>query len=158
MRVPGSARQLGALAGAGSAALLVAALGFQALGYAPCEMCIWQRWPHLVAALLGLVAWWSGGARLVLWLGAPAALIATGLAGWHAGVEYGWWPGPGTCSGGIDPGAISTADLLAQIESITHIVPCDQPALVIAGVSMAGMNALASAVLTGLWLLAASRR
>ena len=49
-----SPRHLGALAGAGSAFLLLAALAFQAAGYAPCELCILQRWPHVAAALLGL--------------------------------------------------------------------------------------------------------
>ena len=152
-----SPRHLGALAGAGSAFLLLAALAFQAAGYAPCELCILQRWPHVLAAALGLVAWLTHGARAVLWLGALAALVAMGFAAYHAGVEYGFWPGPTACTstGGI--GALSTADLLAQIESTTRVVRCDEPALVILGVSMAGMNALASLVLTGIWTAAARR-
>lgn len=152
-----SPRDLGLLAGAGSALLLAAALAFQAAGYAPCELCILQRWPHLVAALLGLAAWFTGGARAVLWLGALAALTAMGLAGWHAGIEYGWWPGPAACSGGMNLGAISTSDLLAQIEANTQVIRCDQPALSILGLSMAGMNALASAVLAVIWIAAARR-
>lgn len=150
-------RHLGTLAGAGSAFLLVAALGFQAVGYAPCELCILQRWPHVVAALLGLAAWFTHGARAVLWLGAGAAAVATALALHHAGVEYGFWPGPVACSAGLDLGAVSTTDLLAQIESNMHVVRCDEPALVILGVSMAGMNAMASAILTALWVVAARR-
>jgi len=39
----------------GAAALVLGALGFQYLGYAPCEMCHWQRWPHIAAAATGLV-------------------------------------------------------------------------------------------------------
>lgn len=152
-----SPRDLGLLAGAGSALLLAAALAFQAAGYAPCELCILQRWPHLVAALLGLAAWFTGGARAVLWLGALAALAAMGLAGWHAGIEYGWWPGPAACSGGMNLAAISTSDLLAQIEANTQVIRCDQPALSILGLSMAGMNALASAVLAAIWIAAARR-
>ena len=34
------------LAAGGSLALLLGAFGFQALGYAPCKLCLWQRWPH----------------------------------------------------------------------------------------------------------------
>lgn len=152
-----SPRSLGALAGAGSALLLAAALAFQAAGYAPCELCITQRWPHVAAAALGVVAWFTGGARAVLWLGLLAALVATGLAGFHAGVEYGFWPGPSACSGGMNLGAISTADLLAQIEGNMHVVRCDQPALALWGVSMAGANMLASLGLAALWLVAARR-
>lgn len=152
-----SARDLGILAGAGSALLLAAALAFQAAGYVPCELCILQRWPHVAAALLGLAAWLTGGARAVLWLGALAALIAMGLAGWHAGVEYGWWPGPAACSGGMVPGAMSASDLLARIEANTTVIRCDEPALSILGVSMAGMNAIASALLAAIWIMAARR-
>lgn len=151
------ARNLALLAGAGSALLLGAALAFQAAGYAPCELCILQRWPHVVALLAGLAAWWLGAPRAVLWLGAAAALTAMGLGGWHAGIEWGWWPGPAACTGGMSLGAVSTADLLAQIEATTEIVRCDQPALRILGLSMAGMNALASAVLAAVWIAAARR-
>ncbi|MEM9197889.1 MAG: disulfide bond formation protein B, partial [Pseudomonadota bacterium] len=68
------------LAGLGSAALLLAALGFQYLGgLAPCTMCIWQRWPHVVAlgaTALGLVAM----PRLAAGLGAVTMLTGAGLA------------------------------------------------------------------------------
>ena len=46
-------RGLVALAAAGSTAVLIAALIFQALGFPPCDLCVLQRWPHLVAAILG---------------------------------------------------------------------------------------------------------
>ena len=43
-------------------ALILGALFFQyALGYPPCEMCHWQRWPHIAAAIVGL-----GGGSLLL--------------------------------------------------------------------------------------------
>ena len=42
------------LAAGGSAAMLLAAWGFQYLGgMAPCKLCIWQRYPHGAAALIG---------------------------------------------------------------------------------------------------------
>ena len=62
-------RVLIALAAGGSAVLLAAAFLFQALGWAPCAMCLWQRWPHGAAI---------GAGVLVLALG-PLALL--GLAG-----------------------------------------------------------------------------
>jgi SAM-dependent methyltransferase len=38
-----------------SLALILGALGFQYVGgIPPCEMCHWQRWPHIAAAILGL--------------------------------------------------------------------------------------------------------
>src|ERR1700692_4693788 len=85
------------LAGAVTTALLRGAFAFQYLGgLAPCEMCIWQRWPHGAAILFGLV---GGG---LVWqrvlpahLGRPLAVLAilaiaiTGAIGvFHAGVEW----------------------------------------------------------------------
>lgn len=150
-----SARQNMVLAAAGSLALLVGAYIFQALGYAPCKMCLWQRWPHFAAVALGLVAlvWPS---RIVAALGAIALLTSAGLGVYHGGVERGWWQGPGSCSGGRDLGGLSGADLLST-EAIDHIVMCDQVAWSFAGLSMASWNAAFSLVLALLWASATVR-
>ena len=54
-------------AAAGSAALLLGAFVFQALGYAPCAMCIWQRYPHAIAIGMGALLLFALGrvARVV---------------------------------------------------------------------------------------------
>ena len=45
------------IAAGGSAALLLGAFGFQYLGdMPPCPMCLWQRWPHAAAVLIGVLA------------------------------------------------------------------------------------------------------
>lgn len=149
-------RQVMGLAGAGSAALLLAALGFQAAGYAPCSLCILQRWPHLAAAVIAVLAWLTGGARAWAWLGAAAAATACAIAVYHSGVEWGWWAGPAACSGGADIAGLSVQDLLAKIEA-APVVRCDEVQWRLFGLSMAAWNALASAGLTVLWLLAAVR-
>ena len=87
-------RQLSLLAGAGSAALLIAALGFQAAGYAPCELCILQRWPHVAAVVLAALVWLTGRVRVLAILGMVAAGVAMGLALYHTGVELKLWQGP----------------------------------------------------------------
>ncbi|MDO5603943.1 MAG: disulfide bond formation protein B [Paracoccus sp. (in: a-proteobacteria)] len=152
-----SPRRLAILAGAGSAGMLVAALGFQAIGYAPCELCILQRWPHLAAALIAALLIWRDHAAL-RWLGAAAAAIAFALAAHHSGVELGWWPGPTACSGAIgDLATMSTADLMARLQA-APVVRCDQPSWHFLGLTMAAWNAICSAVLTLLWLRAATGR
>ncbi len=146
------ARNLALLAAAGSAALLAAALGFQAAGYAPCELCILQRWPHLAAALIGLLIWFTGWRRGLAALGLLAALVAMGLAIYHAGVEMKLWLGPQHCSGGVSGLAtMSTQDLMAALET-APVVRCDDVAWSLFGISMAGWNAICSAVLSALWL------
>ena len=149
-----SPRLIALTAAAGSAALLIAALGFQALGYAPCELCILQRWPHLAAVVTGLLIWRLGFSRWLALLGVIAALTATGLAIYHAGVEMKLWLGPQHCSGGVSRlSQMSTQDLMAALEA-APVVRCDEIAWSLFGISMAGWNAIISAGLSGLWLAA----
>ena len=152
-----SARQLAILAGAGSAALLITALIFQSVGYVPCELCILQRWPHLAAAIIGAVLIFIDS-KLLRWAGALAAGVATAFAIYHAGVEYQWWQGPVACTGGIDGMLnMSTQDLMAQLQS-APVTRCDQPQWYFLGLTMAGWNAICSAILTGMWLRSALGR
>ncbi len=152
-----SARQLAILAGAGSAALLITALIFQSVGYVPCELCILQRWPHLAAAIIGAVLIFIDS-KLLRWAGALAAGLATAFAIYHAGVEYQWWQGPVACTGGIDGMLnMSTQDLMAQLQS-APVTRCDQPQWYFLGLTMAGWNAICSAILTGMWLRSALGR
>ncbi|WP_135505160.1 disulfide bond formation protein B [Roseovarius aestuariivivens] len=144
------------LAAGGSAALMLAALGFQYLGdLAPCKLCIWQRYPHVAAIGLGSLAWLFGGALLPA-LGMLAALTTAGVGGYHAGVEQGWWEGPSTCTSG-PVGGLSTDELMAQIMS-APLVRCDEIPWELFGLSMAGWNMLVSLGLAGLWLMAIRAR
>ena len=152
-----TSRQLAILAGAGSALLLIAALIFQSVGYVPCELCILQRWPHLAAAIIGAALIFIDS-KLLRWAGALAAGLATAFAIYHAGVEYQWWQGPVACTGGIDGMLnMSTQDLMAQLQS-APVTRCDQPQWYFLGLTMAGWNAICSAILTGMWLRSALGR
>ena len=152
-----SGKQLSILAGAGSAALLIAALGFQAAGYAPCELCILQRWPHLVAVLIAALIALTGRVRALAVLGTFAAAVAMGLAVYHAGVEWQFWAGPSHCSGGVgDLASMSTTELMSRLQS-APVVRCDEIAWSLLGISMAGWNAICSALLAILWGIAAKR-
>lgn len=150
-----SARRLMLGAAAGSAALLAGAFLFQAFGYAPCKMCLWQRWPHGVAIALGLAALVRPHVAIAL-AGALAVLVTAGIGVFHSGVERGWWPGPTSCSGGSDLGGLSGTDLLAT-DVMDKVVMCDEVAWAFAGLSMASWNAVFSLALAALWLLAARR-
>lgn len=151
-------KQLGLLAGAGSAALLAAALTFQALGYAPCELCVLQRWPHLAAALIACAMAVLGWRRWLALLGLAAILTAFGVAVFHAGVEMKIWDGPQHCSGGVSGlASMSTQDLMTALQS-APVVRCDQIAWSLLGISMAGWNAICSAILAAVWATSARGR
>ena len=148
-------RTLMGLAALGSAALLAAAFGFQYLGgLAPCQMCLWQRWPHAAAVAVGALGLGVPHA-LVAALGALAMAANAGIALLHTGVERGWWTLDLACTGGgEDLGAMSAEDLLNP-EIGTGIVMCDAVPWELLGLSMASWNALACLALAGLWLAAA---
>ena len=123
------------------AALMGGALGSQYLGgLVPCEMCQWQRWPHYAAIILALVAFVARPpARPVLIaLAALAILTSAGIGAFHAGVEYGWWPGPAHCT---RSGGGSLADILKA-----PVVSCDKAQWTLAGISLAGFNMIFSAI------------
>lgn len=142
-------------AAAGSAALLLGAYAFQALGYPPCKLCLWQRWPHMAAIALGLLAlgrpW-----RPVAALGALAAATTAAIGVYHTGVERAWWAGPSSCSGGTSLGGLGGGDLLST-ETLDRVVMCDEVAWSLAGLSMASWNAALSLVLAGIWIAALRR-
>lgn len=143
------------LAVAGSAGLLAGALLFQALGYAPCPLCLWQRWPHLAAIGIGALAIFVP-ARALLWLGAVAAATSGAIGAYHSGVERHWWEGPSSCtSSGVT--GVSADDLLNQIMA-APLVRCDEVAWELLGLSMASWNVLASFALAAVWLYAASKK
>ncbi|MBV9572192.1 MAG: disulfide bond formation protein B [Alphaproteobacteria bacterium] len=129
-----------------SAALLLGALGFQYLGrLPPCEMCLWQRWPHLAAAVLGLVGGWAVSRRVEgHQLAAPLVFVTAMLVGlsgvigaYHAGVEWHWWAGPSQCTG-------SGFKYTGKLDLNEPVVMCDRAAWRLFGISMAGYNAIIS--------------
>lgn len=123
------------------AALIAGALGSQYLGgLAPCEMCLWQRWPHYAAIGLAALAFVLPQ-RALVWLAALAILISGGIGLFHAGVEYHWWEGLTQCS--QVPGSGGSGNILADIMK-TPLVRCDQAQWSLFGISLAGYNGMIS--------------
>ncbi len=148
-------RRLIVLAASGSLALLIGAFLFQRAGYAPCELCLWQRWPHAFAVAAGAFALALPSPALAA-AGALSALSTAAIGAYHAGVEMGWWEGPASCSATMDIGGVSAGQLLDQIMA-APVIRCDEVVWQLAGLSMAGWNALISLGLAGIWISAAIR-
>lgn len=147
-------RNLVLTAAGGSLALLAGAFVFQWLGYAPCKLCIWQRWPHAAAIALGLFCVATGW-RGAIWAGALAALTSAALGLYHTGVERGVLAGPDTCTSN-SIADLSSDELLNQILA-APLVRCDEVAWSLIGLSMASWNAILSLALAALWITAARR-
>jgi disulfide bond formation protein DsbB len=147
--------RLALAAAAGSFALLAGAYIFQMLGYAPCKMCLWQRWPHAAAVIIG-IAFYALKQRALLWLGAIFATITAGIGYFHAGVEQGWWKGPNSCTSGSIEGL--TPDQLFEQIMAAPLVRCDEIAWALGGISMAGWNGILSTLLALIWIKAALQK
>lgn len=142
-----------ALATLGSVAVLLGAYGFQHIGgLPPCKMCLWQRWPHAVAIVIGVLALTAIKTRYMALLGAFAAFVTGAIGVYHAGVEQKWWEGPNTCTSG-PIGGLSSSDLLDQILA-APVVRCDDIAWSLMGISMAGWNAIVSFIIVFMWIQA----
>ncbi len=119
------------------------------LGYPPCPLCLDQRMAFYVSVPLAALLWLGAGhgaARKVLLLGflviAALMLWNTGLAVFHAGVEWKLWQGPTDCSGPLNSLG-SAGGLMQKLQSI-KIVRCDEAAWRMFGISMAGYDVLIS--------------
>ena len=134
----GLARTIALLA---PAALLGGALISQYWGgLYPCEMCYWQRWPHMAAiglALLAILLRRTASAKPLLALAAVAILISGLIGGFHAGVEYGWWEGLTQCATTMASG--DRSNILERIMA-APIIRCDVAQWELAGISLAGFN------------------
>ena len=135
---------------AGALATLAAVWIFQALGYAPCELCLTERYAFYaaapIAALTAFIASRSrhGVARALFVLLALIFLWNVGLAFYHVGVEQHWWPGPAACAGALNR-PVDVNDLMKSLNSV-RIVNCDEAQLRILGLSFAGWDVVASAI------------
>lgn len=136
-----------------SAFMLGAAHAFETFGkLAPCLLCLKQREVYwvvgtvaLVAVVLSRTAWAARVRRPLILLLGLGFLYGAGLATYHAGAEWKWWPGPAACAAG---GGASADDLVAMLKGAKIAAPsCDKAVWIFLGLSMAGWNAVISLAL-----------
>ncbi len=142
---------------------LVAALAGEYLfGLQPCALCIYQRWPYVLTALISATALFvlyraefAKIAAIMVALCGIVFLVGAGIAAYHVGVQERWW------ASGVDGCAVSfngrsIDDLMALIDS-APAARCDEvswrdPVL---GLSMAAHNVIMSLAMAAFSLLSA---
>jgi disulfide bond formation protein DsbB len=119
-----------------------------AFGLIPCTLCLYQRGPYVINALLGLVGLLLARrnqprpAALMLCLASLFFLIGAAIAFYHAGVEQHWWV---SILEGCKIDLNNGGDIISQIEA-KPAVRCDAIAWQdpLLSLSMAAWNAVAS--------------
>lgn len=140
-----------------SVLVLLTALGFEHVGgYAPCPLCLQQRYAYYAAIGLLLCSFFLERSfpRVVVFIFFVVGLayFANTLLGiYHAGVEWHFWSGPQTCATEQSL-PVRAQDLLKDL-STARVVRCDEAAWRFFGLSFAGWNVLLSLSLCGfsLW-------
>lgn len=119
-----------------------------AFGLQPCPLCVYQRWPYAIAALLGLFALTHAlkknekTAALAVFISSIVFLTGALIAAYHVGVEQHWWASfLEGCR--ADFSAMTPEELLKHL-SEKPAVRCDVIAWQMFGISMAGYNAMMS--------------
>ena len=117
-------------------------------GLQPCELCLMERWPYyaaIVIAVLALAVPMAGWPRTALLLLTLVFVASAALGVYHVGVEQHWFPGPTACtSNGRAPQTLAE---LKQMLARTQVVMCDQVQWSLGGISLAGWNFIASALI-----------
>ena len=145
-----------------AASTLAGAWFFQlVLEVLPCPLCLEQRYAYYFAVPFGVLVAFAaakGAPRPLLLLGlaalALAALANAGLGTYHAGVEWGFWPGPTDCTGPV--GNLGSAgNLLERLDKV-KVIRCDEVQFRFLGISLAGYNVLISLLMAAIaaWGLA----
>jgi disulfide bond formation protein DsbB len=142
------------------AATLAGAWFFQlVVGLSPCPLCLDQRIPYYAALPLAIAVALAADRKSIARGGflllALVLAIGCGLAIYHAGIEWKFWPGPQDCSGAVVQ--LNSGSLLDQMNR-TRVIRCDEAAWRLFGISLAGYNAIVAAALTLFALRMACRR
>ncbi|WP_226577334.1 disulfide bond formation protein B [Acuticoccus sediminis] len=129
-------------------------------GFQPCPLCLEQRTGYYIAIPLTLAALLLQGpaprlARLLVVAAAVAVAWSAGLGVYHAGAEWGFWPGPSTCSGGGGDNIFDNPNGLLGALDTEHVVSCTEVQGRFLGLSFAGWNVLSAGTAAFLLLLAA---
>ena len=113
-------------------------------GALPCDLCITQRWFHVLIITYSLILIFIVKTNLIskelILLGLSIVWIMSSIAGtYHFGIEMKFWKGPEECSSNID----FSKDLLTYLLNKSTI-KCDEVMFSVFGLSLAAWNAILS--------------
>jgi disulfide bond formation protein DsbB len=161
-KLAGQLMLVSAIAFAIALATIMLAHVFERFGYAPCPLCLQERYAYYFGVPATVVAFFAARAesfaatRILLVLVALAFLINAGLGVYHSGIEWKWWEGPASCAGGV-PVEWGDGGVASAIER-AEVVSCSEASWRMLSLSFAGWNAVVSALIAGIAGYGASLR
>lgn len=133
-------------------ALGIALLGEHVFGIRPCILCLYQRVPYVISAVLaGAAAALPisfGARRLALALCGVVFTAGVALAFYSVGVEEHWWAGVPGCDG--SPTITFTVDDIRKLSATaSSLRSCDVDVWRLFGFSLAAYNAVSQLLAAG---------
>lgn len=134
-------------------------------GHHPCTLCIAQRTPYVVAAIVAVAAAYIGRDNnrsieraMLLGVCGLTFFYGSATAFEHVGVEQGWWPGEVLCSGSMTAFGVDTESAARLATNPLFDVPdvtCSKGTWALFGLTMATYNMVANVGLMALSVLLA---
>tara|TARA_Y100001970_G_C14096069_1_gene782735 strand:+ start:642 stop:1124 length:483 start_codon:yes stop_codon:yes gene_type:complete len=116
------------------------------IGHKPCNLCLLQRLPYIMAIILIiLVTIFKNLQRLVFLLLGVIFFIGTLLSIYHVGIEQGLISESFVCGNNIDTNITDKTEILKQLEN--KAVSCKDVTFTIIGVSLATINTFISLII-----------
>jgi disulfide bond formation protein DsbB len=119
---------------------LISAFVVEYMGYPPCILCIYQRFPYAALVIVSIFALFlKKHHKPLLLLIMLIEVVSIGLGGFHSAIEFGWINPLATCSSQINYANLSLEQLKSYIDT-APLADCSKPAILIIGLSMAQWN------------------
>jgi disulfide bond formation protein DsbB len=120
--------------------LIAAYVSEHVFGLLPCVLCIYQRIPYFVIIGVCVLSMFVEGQKraVLLAIAGITFWVGAGIAFFHVGVEQGVFV--------LEEGCVDSLSEIGSLEALRNAIvgkpaaPCDEPAFVFLGLSMAGWN------------------
>ena len=137
--------------------LLFALISEHAFGFAPCSLCLIQRYPHLLVCITSLwLIFFRTHNVLIYPFNTLIMALSVILAAYHVGVELSIFQGPQSCSSSnLSLVSEKSAETLLRDILNTPVVRCNEVTWSFMSLSMAAWNLILSICLFIAWTVCA---
>ena len=122
-----------------------------ALGHKPCSLCLYERVPYVLSALLIIkIFFYKKYEKITLLILFLVFIFSSLLAFYHFGIEQGFFSESFVCNLENQSVTLTKEQLLKELNK--NIVSCKEVTFTILGVSLAAINTILSIVLSIIFL------
>ena len=119
------------------------------LGYKPCNLCLIERWPYLIATIFILTNLITNKIeKIILIILAIIFAAATILSFYHVGIEQGFFDESLVCISNNEINSLNKEDIIKELQK--EVVSCKNVEFTFFGLSLATINTVISFLLSAI--------